>query len=382
MIRLPNTLEERKMKKIISLFIIAMMLVPMLALSTSAAIDASTLGTPTDITDDVKWITSYDLYLNKVPVVRADAQLITADEYDMSLCEKTPGSGLRTVTFLDWEEKGMTSFFDDEFDCGDGVFGYYSTQWYNVIANDNWDDRAKVTFSFDVDEAGTYEFVFLGCAQIKADAVGDPSKDRGFSFSVDGGDIKSVNASKTKAIFRDYSYSYSQADLEAGYDGDNTKYFQPTYFYGITADLTAGKHTLEFYDLFYGSDGTKLTGNGSRMNFMGFYVEKFLDESQFDSYVYPVIETQETTTVIITDSTTVSDGPGTSDPTPTTTPAPADNENNTPETTTTPAPGETTTKAPDSEKPAEKKGCGSAVIGLGVIMALVPAALIIRRKED
>lgn len=372
------------MKKIISFFVIAMMLISMLVLPSSAAIDASTLDAPIDITNDVKSITSYDLYLNKVPVIRADAQLILAYDYDMSLCETAPGYGTRTITFTDWEEKGMTSFFYDEFDLGEGVFDYYPTQWFNVTESGNWDDRAKVTFTCEIYEPGTYEFVFLGAAQIKAENVGNPAKERGFCFSIDGGEIYSVNISNTRGVFREYSYEYSHEDLEAGYDGNNTTYYQPTYYYGFSENLSAGTHTIEFYHLFNSSDGTQLTGNGSRINLIGIYVEKFLDESQFDSYVYPSEEdstTAEETTTEAQESesieeTTAEAGENTTEA--------ATDPKETESATEAATKAETTTEEATTKDntPSEQKGCKGSVIGLGVIIALVPAALIIKRKKD
>lgn len=361
------------MKKLLVFVTLFALILSASALSVSAVIDASTLDAPTDITADVKWVTLYDLYSQQLPVVRDDAQLIFANEFDSTKAGAAPGAGMRTITITDWAEKGMKSYFDNYFDLEDGVFCFDSTIWANVTANDNWDDRAQLVYEFTVSEAGTYEFVFLGSAQIKDADVDNDAKDRGFAFSIDGGSLRQVNISDTRAIFREYKYDYSGADLAekkiVTTNGENSFYFEPTYFYGITAELSAGTHTLEYYHLF-NSGETRMTGNGARLNFVGFYVEKYLTDSELANYKYPEITTPvETTTLKPVETTTPK-------PVENTHPAPADVETTTPAPVvdTAPKPQDTTTTAP------EKKGCGS-VMSLAVIAAIIPAAVVLGKRK-
>ena len=359
------------MKKLLVFVTLFALLLSASALGVSAAIDASTLETPTDITADVKWVTLYDLYAQQLPVVRDDAQLIFANEYDATKAGKAPGAGVRTITISDWAEKGMKSYFNNYYDLEDGVFCFDSTVWANVVENDNWDDRGQLVYEFTVSEAGTYEFVFLGCAQIKDADVDNDAKDRGFAFSIDNGKLSQVNISDTRGIFREYKYTYSGAELEEKKvtvtNGENSYYFEPTYYYGITAELSAGTHTLEFYHLF-NSGETKLTGNGARINFIGFYVEKYLTDAELADYKYPETTPAETTTPSPAKETTT--------PEPekeTTTPEP-EKETTPADKGTTPAPKDTSTTAP------EKSGCGS-VMSLAVLAAVIPAAVVLWKRK-
>lgn len=359
------------MKKLLVFVTLFALLLSASALGVSAAIDASTLETPTDITADVKWVTLYDLYAQQLPVVRDDAQLIFANEYDATKAGKAASGGVRTITINDWAEKGMKSFFNNYFDLEDGVFSFDSTVWANVVANDNWDDRGQLVYEFTVSEAGTYEFVFIGCAQINEADVDNDAKDRGFAFSIDDGKLSQVNISDTRGIFRNYKYDYSGAELEekkiTTTNGENSYYFEPTYYYGITAELSAGTHTLEFYHLF-NSGETKMTGNGARLNFMGFYVEKYLTDAELADYKYPETTPAETTTPSPAKETTT--------PEPekeTTTPEP-EKETTPADKGTTPAPKDTSTTAP------EKSGCGS-VMSLAVLAAVIPAAVVLRKRK-
>lgn len=363
----------KKLMVFVTLF--ALLLAATVLPASAAVVDASTLEKPEDITADVKWVTLYDLYAQKLPVVRADAQLILANDYDMALVGKAASGQARTIQITDWAEKGFTSFFDNYFDLADGDFCFDSATWANKVDGDTWDDRARLTYTFSVDEAGTYELVFIGCAEIKAENVDNDAKDRGFAFSVDDGKIRQVNISDTRGIFRGYNYTYSGADLESKMEtttnGVNSGFYEPTYYYGITVDLTAGSHTLEFYHLFYSGD-TQMTGNGARLNFMGFYVEKYLSDIEFDSYVYPETTLPDTTPAPQPDTTTTEKKDTTPAPTQdeTTTPAP------TPADTTTPAPKDTTTAAPTTEK----SGCGS-VMSLAALAAIIPAAVVLKRRK-
>ena len=355
------------MKKIVAILIMAALLVSMLTFTTSAA------DLPEDITADVKWITSYDMYEQKLPVVRADAVMINAMDYDATLVAKAPGSGIRTITFSDWATSGMESYFDDYYNLGDGDF-FYEAVWANSGSEPY--DHGILKYTFEVEEAGTYELVIVGAAQIKDDAVDNNEKDRGFAYSIDGGAIKQVNISDTLGTFRNYDYVYGKAELEATKqvttNGVNSTYYQPTYYYGMQMELTAGTHTLEYYHLFYSGDYVFESGNGPRLNFCGAFVQKYLSEAEFDAYVYPEVTTLETTTEAAPIETT---------PAPVETPAETTPAEDVPEETTpAPAPADTT-PAPKETEPAAAGGCGAAM-GLGVLVALIPAAVVIRKKRD
>lgn len=355
------------MKKLVAILIMAALLVSMLTFTTSAA------DLPEDITADVKWITSYDMYEQKLPVVRADAVMINAMDYDATLVAKAPGSGIRTITFSDWATSGMESYFDDYYNLGDGDF-FYEAVWAN--SNETDYDHGLLKYTFEVEEAGTYELVIVGAAQIKAEAVDDDSKDRGFAYSIDGGAIKQVNISDTLGTFRNYDYVYGKAELDATKitttNGVNSAYYQPTYYYGMQMELTAGTHTLEYYHLFYSGDYVFESGNGPRLNFCGAFVQKYLSESEFDSYEYPEVTTLETTTEAAPVETT---------PAPVETPAETTTEATPVETTPAPTTPDTTPAPKETEPPAQSGGCGAAM-GLGVLVALIPAAVVIRKKRD
>ena len=356
------------MKKLLAILMITTLIVSMFTFTSSAA------DRPQDITADIKWVTAYDMYAQKLPIVRADAVFIPAPEYDQSKVAKAPGAGMRTITFTDWEAAGMEFYFDDYFNLGDGYF-MYDAVWAN--SNETEYDHGLLQYTFEVEEAGTYELVVVGCAQIKAENLDIDEKDRGFAFSFDGGEIKQVNISDTLGIFRDYSYNYDKAELdatkEATTNGENSKYYQMTYYYGIPVELTAGTHTFEYYHLFYSGEFNFESGNGPRLNYAGAYVQKWLSDAELENYQYPVIETQEVTTAPVTEAP-VTDAPVTEAPT---TDAPV-TEAPTTDAPTTDAPA---TDAPTTEAPKTSGGCGGFV-ALGVVAALIPAAVVIRKKRD
>lgn len=357
------------MKKLTAILISLVLLVNMMAIMASAE-----EAKPIDITNDIKWVTAYEMYENKLPVVRADAVFVPATEYDLGLVAKAPGSGTRTVTFTDWAEKGMENYFDDYFNLGDGYF-FYDSVWANS-GSDPY-DHGRLSYTFEVAESGTYEIVIVGAGQIKADAVDNDEKDRGFVIQVDGGELQQVNISDTAGAFRDYSYSYGKADLEAGLitttNGVNSQHYQVTYYYGMQVYLSAGTHTLDYYHLYYSGDYVFESGNGPRLNYMGAYVQKYLTGIEWESYQYPETTAPETTVA----------------PEPETTKAP---ETEAPEATTdsTDIIEDPVTEAPTTEAPApeqtdapaaEEKGCG-AMVSLGTVLALIPAAIVIKKKRD
>ncbi len=352
------------MKKLTALLVAIVLLVNMMAICASAANYAN--AQPIDITNNTKWVTLYEMYEKKLPIVRADAVFIPSIEYEAATA---PGSGMRTITITDWAEKGMTAYFDDYFNLGDGFF-MYDGVWANSVADPY--DHGLMSYTFNVAETGTYEIVFLGCAQITDANLDNDQKDRGFAFQIDDGDIMQVNISDTEGIFREYSYNYNKADLEAGRlyttNGVNNKYYQPTYYYGIQIALTAGSHTLDFYHLFSSGDYAFESGNGPRLNYFGAYVQKYLTDAELATYVYPELTTEEETTEA---------------PKPETTQAP---ETQAPETqapeTQAPETQAPATQAPTTEAPKSEGGCG-AMVGFGTILAIIPAAvLVIKKKRD
>ena len=357
------------MKKITALLVAVVLMLNMMAIMASAE------ATPTvvDITNDIKWMTSYDMYLNKTAIVRADAILIETGTYDSTLIAKAPGGQMRMVTFTDWAEKGMQNYFNDYFNLGDGFFAYDAV--WAESGSDPY-DHGRLSYKFTVEEAGMYEIVILGCAQIKEENVDNDAKDRGFAVQVDGGDIQQVNISDTMGTFREYEYSYSQADIEAGTiyttNGVNNKYFIPTYYYGIQVNLTAGEHTLDYYHLYSSGEHVFESGNSPRLNFMGAYVQKFLTDLERDNYVYP--ETEPVTEPVTEPQTEPETEPQTEPETDPQTDAPEAPEQ-------TQAPSVTPEKTDAPTTTPEKKGCGG-MVGFAVILALIPAAIVIKKKRD
>ena len=351
------------MKRIFAFLMILSLFVGVMAFAASAE---ETL--PRDITDDIKWITAYDMYMQRLPVVRDDAVFIHPMDYEASTA---PGSGVRDIVFTDWEEVGMEEYFDDYFSFGDGFFSYDAV-WAKSV--DVPYDHGLMTYTFEVEEAGTYELVFVGAAQIKEEDVNNDGKDRGFAFSVDGGERRQINISDTSGTFREYAYEYSGADLAdtkiQTANGVNSYYYQMTYYYGIQVELTAGEHTLEFYHLFYSGETLFESGNGTRLNFAGAYVQKWLSEDELKDYTYPSDETAEETTAEITEA-------------PTETEAPTDPVTEAPTETEAPTSVETTVESvtvPCTES-VEGSGCGS-ILGFGAMVAVLAAGLILYRRKD
>ena len=139
--------------------------------------------------------------MQRLPVVRDDAVFIHPMDYEASTA---PGSGIRDIIFTDWEEVGMEEYFDDYFSFGDGYFTYDAV-WANSVSDPY--DHGLMSYTFEVEEDGTYELVFVGTAQIKEENVDNDGKDRGFVFRVDNGELRQVNISDTSGTFREYAYT-------------------------------------------------------------------------------------------------------------------------------------------------------------------------------
>ena len=356
------------MKKITALLVAVVLMLNMMVIMASA--DATK---PTDITADIKWVTAYDMYANKYPVVRADAIFIGAGDYDPSLVAELPGSGTRIISFTDWATSGMTNYFPDVFNLGDGIFAYDAV-WAN--SNKEVYDHGRLSYKFTVDVADTYELVIVGAAQIKTENVDNDSKDRGFTYQIDGGELYQVNISDTLGVFQNgtYEYDYGKAELDSTKinttNGENSWYYQMTYYYGMQMYLEPGEHTLDFYHLFYSGEHLFESGNGPRLNFAGAYVQKYMTGIEWDNYVYPETTAPETTEA--PEETTKA-------PEDETTKAPEDETPAVDQTTEAPQPEQT--NAPTTDKAEEKKGCGS-MIGFGVLFALVPAAIVLKKKRN
>ncbi len=352
------------MKKAISIAILAAMIISLFVLALPVAGIAGMDPVPIDITDQIKWSTVYDVYSLKLPVVRLDAVFVHAKDYNPALSvQKAPGSGQRTVTFTDWN---FPYFFNDPFNLGDGVFYYDNVQWQNPLDSSDVNDHGTLVYEIEVSEAGRYELVVLGCAQITDANVDKDEKDRGFCYSIDGGPMYQVNISDTLGVFREYKYEYSSTELKESEikttNGVNSYYYQPVYYYNMFADLTAGKHTFEFHALAYSGE-TFTPANSSRLNFMGFYYQKAVSEAEWLAYTYPEVTT--------TAEPETSKQPETSKST---------TETTTKKTEDTKEPSETSKPTVTTKEETKEKGCKSAV-GLGVFAFIIPAAIAIKKKK-
>ncbi len=363
------------MKKIISLVLVCIMAAAICvpAFATEAAVE--------DITADVKFTTVTEIYTQMLPVIRTDAQFISWDSYTNGDVEgfKAPGSGTRNVTMFDFP---FVNFFNDRFvlDVSKSeqyVVLSYSSGWANK--SDNF-PHGELLYTVDIPADGIYEFVVVGCAQIKEEAVDNDEKDRGFTISVDGGTKRQVNISDTQLIFRDYSYDYSVNDIATTNittaNGVNSKYYQVGYVQNITFELTKGTHTIEFAHL-YSSGSTEMSGNGSRLNFMGIYVQEFLTDVELAAYTYPATEPiVETTAPETTKPETTKIPETTAAPKADTTAAPTVVDS------TTTAPADTESKGNDTTEPATTGGCGS-IVGCGavVLVTVLGSALVARKRK-
>lgn len=343
------------MKKFLVLVLTVAMLLSIVAIPTYAIPEGCTA---IDATALVQYATVAQMYTNGLPIIRDDAQFVYATLYDLSTTiGKNPGATSREIVISDFNEEAYKdqAQFDVSY-LGDGLFSYYAI-WQNNAADGQ---TAKSVYSFSVPTAGTYEFVILGCAQIKEADVGNDKKDRGFSYSVDGGQKYQVNISDTPLIFREYTYSYSFEDAVKESANQTNTYYQMGYVYNITAELTAGDHTFEYYHLEYSNDTVLSTGNGSRLNFAGFYYQKALTAAELAEYKYPK-------------------APETTEPAATTPIATKPAETTTAKPTATTSPE--TTETPATTEPATDGGCGSAIASASLIIAFAGAAFVAAKRR-
>jgi hypothetical protein len=73
------------MKKAASIVLLATMIITVFVLTIPVTGIAGMNPVPTDITDQIKWSTVYEVYSMKLPVVRLDAVFVHAQDYDMAL---------------------------------------------------------------------------------------------------------------------------------------------------------------------------------------------------------------------------------------------------------------------------------------------------------
>ena len=279
---------------------------------------------------------------------------------------KAPGNKIRDISIdeVDWQPYFYDDFlYDNEITDNFAMFGY-DCIWSEIPGSMN--------YNFSVPKDDLYEFVVVGAGQITEANLDVDAKDRGFSFSIDGGAKSQVNLSDTLAIFRDYTYSYKRADaVEAQIkttNGENSKVYQMCYVYNIVVPLTKGEHVFNFYHLEYSGETNVSQSTSSRLNFAGFYVQRSLSDAELEAYTYPEITTlpEETTPEVTTAEQTTAEQ--------TTAAAPVATAGEA-EVTTQAEPVATTAAAP------EKKGCGSFAACGAVIVALLGTAVVIRKKK-
>lgn len=358
------------MKKFLSLIIVCIM-----ALTVCIPTFATSAAPAEDITDSVKFATALEIYSGLLPVVRTDAQFISCSDYINSGDPgfKAPGSGTRRVTMFDVP---FVNFFNDRFVYDISKKDQYVILDYPSVWQNNYEDGspAKFVYNIDIPKDGIYEFVVVGCAQIKAENVDNDAMDRGFSISVDGENKKQVNISDTQLAFRSYTYDYSVSEIQEKNiitaNGVNSYYYQVGYVYNIQYELTKGSHTVEYYHLEYSGSERLDTRNDSRLNFMGIYVQEYLTDVELALYKYPetseIVETEETT------KEKVETKPAVTTSAKEVTAAPTEVA----ETTKAPA-ADVTTKADETKK----SGCGSFVGGGAVVLVAIFGSAIIASKR-
>lgn len=357
-------------------------------LCASMCVSASAADKAEDITDQVSVSTVIEVYQNKLPVVRTDAILLTAQEFDNDYGDpefKEPGMGDRFVTINGTDS--WTNYFGDYYlsymEDGSASF-WYPMIWQNITG--------PMTYTFSVDEDGTYEFVVVGCAQIKAENVGNDEKDRGFCLSVDGGQKYQVNISDTQGAFTsDYIYDYSIDDVAATNHVDEatgvvtSDVYQVAYWYNITMDLKAGDHVLEYWGLEYSGETDHSASTGSRLNYAGTYVQKALSADELAAYEYPEIVEEPAEEAPVEEAPAaeepVEEAPVEEEPA-AEEEVPAAEEPTAEEPSETEAASEEETAAPETTAaPAEEGGCGSFIGGGAVVIAaILGAAWVSKRK--
>ena len=72
------------MKKLTAILVAVVLLMNVMAIMASA-VDPN--ATATDITNQIKWVTAYEMYEKKLPIVRADAIFIHSGDYEAATAE-------------------------------------------------------------------------------------------------------------------------------------------------------------------------------------------------------------------------------------------------------------------------------------------------------
>ena len=375
------------MKKIIALALAVIMLCALAAVPASAIPEGCTA---IDITSDVKFMTTYEMYKTGTPIVRDDALFINVQD-DLKIDEPdyyAPGGmgKSRDITIMGLNLKDKMDqlqydpFFlmpESEEYWADSTWMYYAI-WPNIPENIEGYTKARVVYEFEVKTPGEYEFVFVGAAQIKKANIDNDAKDRGFTYSIDNGQKKQVNVSDSPMVFREYEYSYDGQGAKEGKDGDKYYYYQMAYAYNIKEELSVGKHTIEYYHLEYSGDTVTDGSNSSRLNLGGIFVQKYLDEVALASYTYPKYVPEDTETGSETESATqpvtpVDSESGSAEA--------SDSETQKPE-----EPTNADTKKPDAPKTTEPAandgGCKSVVVSSAAMIVLACAACVALKKKS
>lgn len=377
------------MKKIIALALAVIMLCALAAVPASAIPEGCTA---IDITSDVKFMTVYEMYKTGTPIVRDDALFINVQD-DLKTDEPdyvAPGGmgGLRKIFITDFDPRGKEDqlqfdpFYIDlgPSDDGSAPGGYweYAAIWPNIPKDIEGYTKARVVYEFEVKTPGEYEFVFVGAAQIKAGDVGNDAKDRGFTYSIDNGQKYQVNVSDSPMVFREYLYDYTCKEAEEGKDGEPLYYYQMACVYNIKAELSVGKHTIEYYHLEYSGDTVTDGSNGSRLNLGGIFVQKYLDEVALASYTYPKYVPDETDSDSESESATQPATPVDSE---SGSAEASDSETQKPE-----EPTKADTQKPDDPKTTDPAtndgGCKSVVVSSAAMIVLACAACVALKKKS
>ncbi len=357
-------------------------------LCTSMCVTASAAEKAIDITDQVSVSTALEMYSNKLPIVRMDAIHLPAQEFENDYADPDfaePGMGDRFVTISDVTfEDYFSDYYVNYFSEGEASF-WYPMIWSNITG--------PMVYTFNIDEAGTYEFVVVGAAQIKPENIGNDAKDRGFCISVDGGQKYQVNISDTQGAFAsDYIYDYTPADVAAtnvvnAETGVTTSHvYQVAYWYNITMELDKGEHVFEYWGLEYSGETDLSTSTGPRLNYAGTYIQKALSADELAAYVYPEIVKEEPAAEPepepepVVEEPVAEEAPAAEEE-PAAEEAPAAEEE-TPAAEEAPAADDTTAETPAADAaPAESGGCGSFIGGGAVVIAaILGAAWVSKRK--
>jgi len=239
------------MKKLFSFVLIACMFATFIIVPASAEIVSD------DITSDVLFLYDMDMEELGIDLIKDNASFVGSSSFTTNTTAVDPG-GYNLV-----DNRSLAYTLTD----GTIINKSFSMLWMNNPSTDSGVavNDAKLGYTFNVETAGTYEFIFV----MTAVRTTEEAAQRGFGYSIDSSSKKLVNIDN--AISMAYSYTYSYSDMV--FNGKGDSYFQPGYVYGITADLTVGAHTLDFYHY-------EDWGANGRPNYGGFYYQPVTDAAQ------------------------------------------------------------------------------------------------------